>query len=225
MGGQDQKVGEEVKWGNVDEQGDVEVKGNNNEEELQMFYHHLSNLPSDSLAAEVFSIQVANSLPGLATQIKEHIDKLEINPACVSKRVWKKKVYKYINTLNREQLLSNIKKYKKLNYDEYCQEDFGRKDYFYIHKLEDVRALVRISSRMVETVRGNFPNKYRKKSLICPSCCPEVSQVNQVTNTQTVIVREGPIDTMEHIKWKCEAFDELRSQYKLNNDTLFQICY
>ena len=40
-GGQDQKVGEEVKRGNVDEQGDVEVKGNNNEEELQMFYHHL----------------------------------------------------------------------------------------------------------------------------------------------------------------------------------------
>ena len=43
-GGQDQKVGEEVKWGNVDEQGDVEVKGNNNEEELQMFYHHLHPL-------------------------------------------------------------------------------------------------------------------------------------------------------------------------------------
>ena len=43
-GGQDQKVGEEVKWGNVDEQGDVEVKGNNNEEELQMFYHHLPPL-------------------------------------------------------------------------------------------------------------------------------------------------------------------------------------
>ena len=39
-GGQDQKVGEE--GGNVDGQGDVEVKGNNNEEELQMFYHHLS---------------------------------------------------------------------------------------------------------------------------------------------------------------------------------------
>lgn len=43
-GGQDQKVGEEVKRGNVDEQGDVEVKGNNNEEELQMFYHHLHPL-------------------------------------------------------------------------------------------------------------------------------------------------------------------------------------
>jgi len=42
--GQDQKVGEEVKRGNVDEQGDVEVKGNNNEEELQMFYHHLHPL-------------------------------------------------------------------------------------------------------------------------------------------------------------------------------------
>merc|ERR1711868_211232 len=43
-GGQAQKVGEEVKGGNVDEQGDVEVKGNNNEEELQMFYHHLPPL-------------------------------------------------------------------------------------------------------------------------------------------------------------------------------------
>jgi len=43
-GGQDQKVGEEVMGRNVDEQGDVEVKGNNNEEELQMFYHHLPPL-------------------------------------------------------------------------------------------------------------------------------------------------------------------------------------
>ena len=180
-----------------------------------MFYHHLANLPSDCLAAEVFSLQVTHSLPGLATQIKEHIQNLGINPVSVSKRVWKKKVYNYINTLNREQLLSNIKKYKKLNYNDFCQEKFERKEYFYIHKLEDVRALVRISSRMLETVRGDFPNKYRKKSLVCPSCCPEV---NQPTNKQSDEGKTGPIDTLEHIQFNCEAFNELRAQYDLSDD-------
>ena len=180
-----------------------------------MFYHHLANLPSVSLAAEIFSLQVEHSLPGLATQIEEHIHKLGISPMNSSKRFRKKKVANYINTINREQLLGKIRKYKKLDYDQFCQEEFERKEFFYVHKLEDVRALIRISSRMVETVRSDFPNKYRKRSLVCPSCRPEV---NISTNRQTDETRNGPLDTLEHIKWNCAAFKELRSQYDVNDD-------
>ena len=105
-----------------------------------------------------------------------------------------------------------------MNYDELCQEEFRRKDYFYKNNLETVRTLFRISSRMLETVRGDFPHKYRRRSLICPSC--RTDDVNKRTTNQSGdnIVNEGPIDSLEHIQLDCYAFRELRSQYNLNND-------
>ena len=71
---------------------------------------------------------------------------------------------------------------------------------------------------MVETVRGDFLNKYRKKSLVCPSCRQE--NVSQRTTNETVdaSVTEGPIDSIDHIKVDCHAFRALRSQYDLRND-------
>ena len=115
-------------------------------------------------------------------------------------------------------MLDNIKNYKKLNYNEFCKEEFGRKEYFFNNNLETVRILFRLSSRMLETVRGDFPHKYRRKSLICPSCRTE--DARQRTNNQSVdrSVTEGPIDSLEHIKLDCYAFRELRSKFDLNDD-------
>ena len=111
-------------------------------------------------------------------------------------------------------LLNNIKHYKKLNYDEFCREEFRRKEYFFHNDLETVRTLFRLSSRMLETVRGDFPHKYRRKSLVCPSCRTE--DVSHRTISQSL--EEGPIDSLEHIKVDCYAFRDLRSKYDLSDD-------
>ena len=72
---------------------------------------------------------------------------------------------------------------------------------------------------MLETVRGDFPNKYRRKSLRCPSCrFNQCSSTDTQTDQQTDIEEEGPIDTLEHIKSDCKGFIELRSQYDLSDD-------
>ena len=125
----------------------------------------------------------------------------------------------FIKSKNRNDLLTNIKKYKKLNYEEFCKENFCRKDYFFNNNIETVRTLFRISSRMLETVRGDFPHKYRRKSLVCPSCrsVNDSNRTNKQSNVDEVET-EGPIDTLEHIKWDCNAFKDLRSKYDLSDD-------
>ena len=154
------------------------------------------------------------------TEVKEYIEDMGIhNPVLLSKWRWRKQVKIYINSKNRKNILENIKKYKKLNYDDFYREEFKRKDYFYEYNLETVRGLFRLSSRMLETVRGDFPNKYRRKSLRCPSCrFNQCSSTDIQTDQQTDIEEEGPIDTLEHIKSDCKGFIELRSQYDLSDD-------
>ena len=84
--------------------------------------------------------------------------------------MWKKLVKEYIKKLNKTQLLEDIKKYKKLNHEEMCKEEFERKKYFQELNLEQVRMRMKVSSKVVPTVRSHFKRKYRNKTLSCPSC-------------------------------------------------------
>ena len=67
-----------------------------------MFYHHLSNLPVNSLAGEVFRIQKENNEEGIITECSEHLLRIgNPNPLEDSKRVWKAKISKYIVQKNK----------------------------------------------------------------------------------------------------------------------------
>ena len=98
-----------------------------------LFCHHLSNLPEDSLRREVYDLQTRNhSLPSLFLEMKEHLASLGIDDLkTVPKTIWKKMVKGYIKNLNKNQLLDNIEKYKKLSHEEMSKEEFERKEYFY----------------------------------------------------------------------------------------------
>ena len=65
-----------------------------------MFYHHLANLPSNTLAREIFEkeVEVANEVSGntrcgIVSECKEHIDRIGIKTE-VSKAHWKKEIQK-----------------------------------------------------------------------------------------------------------------------------------
>ena len=125
-----------------------------------MFYHHLANLPPDSLAREFFEIQVERDL-GIATELREHLEHMgNRNPREVSKLAWKKSVGEYIEARNRRQLLDDIRGYKKLSYEELSAEKFERKPYLSNMDLENVRMKFKITSQVVPTIRKNFPGKY-----------------------------------------------------------------
>ena len=171
-----------------------------------VFVHHLANLPVGSLGRDVHDLQVAQSLPGLVTNLQEHINTLGVSDmTAVSKFHWKREIRKYVTELNRAQILESVKKSKKLNYEELSSESFERKQYFFSLDLDSVRYRFRISSKMLD-IRTNFPGKYRSVGFECPSC--KQSNRNEEQN----------IETQEHIEKSCIAFEEIRNQYDLSED-------
>ena len=122
------------------------------------FYFHLANLPDGSLAKEVFTKQKEDSLGGLVKEIQEHTDKLG-DPTSFSKQMWKKMIIAYIKAKNKEDLLKMVSNYKKLDYMQWKDEEFERKEFFQTLDLEGIRWMMRITSGMVNTIHGNFKQK------------------------------------------------------------------
>ena len=175
-----------------------------------MFVHHLANLPVGSLGRDIHDLQVAHSLPGLASSLQDHLRTIGISDLkSVSKRHWKKVTNNYVTNLNRNNILESIKNMKKLSYDEFSSETFARKQYFFDLDLPSVRFRFRISSKMLD-VRANFPRKYRSTGIECPSC-----KQSNVVNTATL---GQPPESQEHLENDCVAFDEIRSRYDLSED-------
>ena len=165
-----------------------------------MFLHHVVNLPIGSLGRDIHDLQ-------------EHVGAIGISDLkSVSKRYWKKVTNKYVISLNRNNILNSIKNMKKLSHEEFSNETFVRKQYFFDLDLSSVRYRFRISSKMLD-VRANFPRKFRPLGMECPSC--------KQTNTTNNIATESeamPPETQDHVKNDCAAFDEIRSHYDLSED-------
>ena len=177
------------------------------------FFHHLANLPENSLANECFRIQCdsegEDSLPSIVEEVKEHVSKIG-DPTSVSKGVWKRRVEEFISNMTRKNLLESMKKYKKINTDE--REPFERKNYLQTLNLEDARMRMRISMGMVNTVRSNFKQSYKDRSLTCQSC--KGIRVGRRDENEG----EKPIDSQIHLMEDCEAFEDIRRELNIQND-------
>ena len=115
-----------------------------------------------------------------------------------------------MKNINKKQLLEDMKESKKIGDQQCVTEEYKRKDYFNELKLDEIRRRFRISSSMVEHVRGNFSNKYRGESLSCQSCLKRNKQANNCQNT--------PRDSQNHILNQCPSYDDLRLQYDTETD-------
>ena len=95
-----------------------------------LFYHHLINLPKNSLAYEVAATQVALSYPGLMMECLDLMEEYNLPDAKLSSKIqWKKIVKKAICDENEKSLLNTIKeKYKKLEYNTLSEENCNVKD-------------------------------------------------------------------------------------------------
>ena len=171
------------------------------------FLFHLANLSLDSLARNIFDLQEKNSdsVPSLFSECRHHLTQLnfQVNRHA-SKWQWKKLVRRYIEDLNRKSLLDDIKKYKKLDYNDCASEQFKRKQYFFEMNICDVRDRFRISSKMFGSIKGNFPQKYGRDSLECVSC-------KHLNNSVK-------LDTQSHLIEFCPAFSDLRDKHDTKTD-------
>ena len=68
---------------------------------------------------------------------------------------------------------------------------------------------LRVSSGMVTTVKSNFKQNYKNKSLTCNSCKLLMADIEE---------EEKHIDSQLHLMESCEAFEDLRKQSDLNSD-------
>ena len=100
---------------------------------------------------------------------------------------------------NKTDLLEKIRKYKKIDFQTMCSENFETKDYLKSLHLSDARLRFSLRSKMARTVQMNFKGdpKFKKNSWQCKDC-------------------EIP-DTQEHIL-RCPTYEHLRIGKDLNFD-------
>ena len=181
------------------------------------FVHHLANLSPHTLGRQFFDIQVEKSI-GIYREVEEHLGAIGVSDLrSVTKHHWKKTVRKYTVNLNKSQLLDDIRKYKKMKYDELVNEPFERKSYLSELSLENARMRFRASCNLVQTVRTDFKRKYQGKSLACPGCSANSiasSGVNSRPRSQS------QPDSLPHIL-VCESYSDLQDpDFDPNDDKM-----
>ena len=168
-----------------------------------LFAYHVANLPRNSLAYEVYMEMKNLGLPGLHKETMEFMAELGIgNMSSYAERSWKVEVNKKIEEQNYKDLMTEIKRYKKLSYDELSKEEFEVKSYLKELKLTEARTMMRIRAKMVNTVKFNFQSdpQFTSENWKC-SCKGE----------------DSPIESQEHLQL-CPIYEDLRCKFDVDSD-------
>ena len=97
-----------------------------------LFLHHLATLPDQSLAKEVYLLQKEEKdLPGLVRECEGYLSELGMNsdPSSFTKRQWKLTIRDRINRKNKEEILQQVRSYKKLDFSKVSKEEYKVKKY------------------------------------------------------------------------------------------------
>ena len=126
-----------------------------------------------------------------------------------SKVQWKRFIKQYIKEKTRNDLLSRIKNYKKLNYQQLSQEEFKCQPYLHQLKLADSRMKFKINSMMVPSIAMNFPSdpQYTRDRWTCTDCCDPSDPEGGA----------GMINSQSHVL-ACQAHADLRLGVDLQDD-------
>ena len=168
---------------------------------------HVVSLSGDALAKQVMVKQFANSLPGLAKEVKDWIQELglpnifddKVNNEW-SKMRWKNKVKTAVKNKCEKDLKSKISQLEKLEKSRMIDECFETKEYIKNMTMGDARIKFKLRTNMTN-VKFNYKNDpANSKSLWqCDSC-------------------QSAIETQDHVLW-CPAYLELREGKYINNDS------
>ena len=181
------------------------------------FFRHLATLPEGSLAKEVFMKQKHSSLGGLVKELEDHTECLG-DPTLYTKPQWKKKVTEYLLKKNEQELIEKASTYKKIDAESWKNERFERKEYFSTLDLEGIRMRMRISGGMVNTIRSNYKQKYRRRNqpISCQSCKSNRNSNESEGNVEDE--DDEPRDTQIHVLEECVAFEDIRALHDLTSD-------
>ena len=116
-----------------------------------------------------------------------------------SESEWKTEISQKLKELNRNNILDQMKSYKKIDYFQKKQEPFEIKEYFKTMKLNESRMLFSLNSKMTKTVKSHF---YRDKKFANDLWSYQICQ---------------KIYTILHIQI-CPSYSHLQKNKDLNND-------
>ena len=133
----------------------------------------------------------------------------------ISKFSFRRIVKDYVKKLNREELLSDISKYKKLDQERLKEDNFGRKPFLDTLNLDDSRFRWRIEAKLVSSIKCNYPSKFRRRGLplTCPLCAtsnPTAASVEKVTQTGEQSLPSPPLHSQSHLlSGECDGVSDL----------------
>ena len=173
-----------------------------------LFLHHLTILPENSLAAEVFRVQERLKLPGLARECEDFLIRFRItNVSSYTPLQWKNFVRRQISQMNQEEILQKMQKYKKISYKEFEGRQFEPQPYLKSMSTADARLRFKILARMTPTVGMNFKNDkdHRKTGWSCPDCAEPDTQEHVLACSKYALMREDKdlekdMDLVEYFK-------------------------
>ena len=167
------------------------------------FLHHLKHLESESLAAEMYELQVKYNFPGLITECRKLL-KLYKLPNIIddnlnfSKLKWKSMVKSAVKLTSEMKIKQEFKNYSKLKNRNLEDESLKLKQYVTDMNLRNARTNFRIRSFMVATKMNRKSDpKFTNELWRCNDCCS--------------------MDSQSHILW-CPAYAPLREGKNLHDD-------
>ena len=183
-----------------------------------LFNFHVFNLPENSLAKEYHSTQLRLSLPGIALQCHEILSDWNMEDMRLfTKRSFKKAVTAKIRKKNKDELVQQMKNYRKIDFREYERKDFKMSEYFHTLNIADSRMRLRSKLGMVPSIRNNFRNnkRYKEENYQCPDCfamgIPDKQDEQEHVLTSSCVansdLREGR--NLENDKDICDFFRDL----------------
>ena len=119
-----------------------------------------------------------------------------INVQCFSKSAWKKAIKRRLKLKNDQDLLSWSSTYKKVNTDNYKNNQVKLNPSYKTLNLEDSRVLFRKNSHLLHTVRHNFKGnkKYKAEDYLCPDCLALDLPVSHPDDQDNLLLCQGNSD-------------------------------
>ena len=153
-----------------------------------MLVYHIRKLPKSSLANMVYVEQIANSWPGLASEVTKICSSLGVVSAHqtdLPKQKYKQIVTNACYARDKKEIKDKMSSLEKCS--ELIGDEFKLQDYMKSKSLKDIRELFRIKTRM-NHLRANFPGKPGCKAeggMDCIGCGESIETNSHVTNCKS----------------------------------------
>ena len=184
------------------ELGSISMEQRIDQKKLNLIFH-LQNLPTSSLAKEIYELQKSYNLPGLLQECRNLIIKYNLpdiidEPSKLSKLQWKNMVKRNIWEYSEKEIKLQFGSFSKLRDGPLMNENLKMKAYVKEMSLRDARTMFRIKTFMTKAKMNMKSNpKFANELWRCDDC--------------------KKMDSQSHIMW-CPTYAPLREGKSIDND-------